>query len=328
MTYFLKCCGFQELGSVGEDGKAKRGRYLMSSLNENIVKFFPPLSRTIPNDTALIPIVPLYLNKKIYVNYVYHNSKYSSSESKNTRNEYRIYLNSELENHSLYFCAEDIVIMRKSDEPEIIDEGEEQFVYYLDVVKDHSSAQYIKLNRIIEEYPIRGCYGLYDGEIDFFEEKVKQYKALDTNVEIQIDKTVTDRINKIADENQQNIFNTATFRDFVMSGYANACAVSGCKSDGSFENELDVVYIKPKAAGGNCFPSNGIVLAKRFSLAFVKGEFTLSDNFEIMVHPECLTDELKKYDLQPIRIPHNKFFQPGKENLEYHRNNVYGSFKR
>ena len=48
MRYFLKCCGFQELGSVGEDGKAKRGRYLMSSQNDAVVDFFPPLSIEIP----------------------------------------------------------------------------------------------------------------------------------------------------------------------------------------------------------------------------------------------------------------------------------------
>ena len=88
MKYFLKCCGFQELGSVGEDGKAKRGRYLMSSQCDEVVDFFPPLSIEIPNDTALLPIVPLYTRLKTYASYVYHNSKYTGSKAKHPRNEY------------------------------------------------------------------------------------------------------------------------------------------------------------------------------------------------------------------------------------------------
>ena len=80
MIYFLKCCGFQELGSVGEDGKAKRGRYLMSSQHDSVVDFFPSLSIEIPNDTALLPIVPLYTRLKTYASYVYHNSKYTDPE--------------------------------------------------------------------------------------------------------------------------------------------------------------------------------------------------------------------------------------------------------
>ena len=129
MKYFLKCCGFQELGSVGEDGKAKRGRYLMSSQCDEVVDFFPPLSIEIPNDTALLPFVPLYTRLKTYASYVYHNSKYTGSKAKHPRNEYRIYLNSELENHQLYISAEDIIVMRKSLIPSIGESGEEQYVY-------------------------------------------------------------------------------------------------------------------------------------------------------------------------------------------------------
>ena len=175
MRYFLKCCGFQELGSVGEDGKAKRGRYLMSSQHEAVVDFFPSLSIEIPNDTALLPIVPLYTRLKTYASYVYHNSKYTGTTAKHPRNEYRIYLNAELENHQYYMTAEDIVVMRKSVTPVINEAGEEQDLYYLDVVKDHASSIYLQLSKIIEDYPIRGGYGIFDGNLDFFEKQVLPY---------------------------------------------------------------------------------------------------------------------------------------------------------
>ena len=326
MKYFLKTCGFQELGSVGADGKAKRGRYLMTSQNEAVVDFFPALSIEIPNDTALLPIVPLYTRLKTYASYVYHNSKYTGTEAKHPRNEYRIYLNNELEAHQLYMSAEDIVVMRNSTVPSIGESGEEQYVYYLDVVKDHFSGTYLKLSRIIEEYPIRGGYGMYDGELEFFEKQVAEFEAGHQASDIHIDKSVTDRVRKSTGESQEKIFNPATFRDFVLAGYGNACAVTGQIAEGILGNGVDVVYIMPKSAGGSCLPSNGIALVKNLSLAFVRGEFTLSPRYEVIVHPECKNIELQNYHLKQIRVPPNVFFQPDRLSLKYHMEKIYGSF--
>ncbi len=328
MIYFLKCCGFQELGSVGEDGKAKRGRYLMSSQYDAIVDFFPPLSIEIPNDTALLPIVPLYTRIKTYASYVYHNSKYTGTKAKNPRNEYRIYLNSELEAHQLYMKAEDIVVIRKSSKPLRDESGDEQYVYYMDVVKDHSSAIYMKLSRIIEEYPVRGGYGMYDGFLEFFEEQVKEFESDYSSTGIHIDKSVTARVQKSSNENKNNIFNPATFRDFVLAGYGNACAVTGKLAEGIMGNGIDVVYIMPKDKGGSCMPSNGIALAKKISLAFVRGEFSLSPHYEVIVHPDCQDEYLWSYNLKQIRVPGNAFFQPAQESLNYHREYIYGTFSK
>lgn len=328
MRYFLKQCGFQELGSVGEDGKAKRGRYLMSSQNDAVVDFFPPLSIEIPNDTALLPIVPLYSRLKTYCSYVYHNSKYTGTKAKHPRNEYRIYLNSELENHQLYFTAEDIVIFRKSTVPSLSKDGEEQYVYYLDVVKDHYSGIYLQLSKIIENYPIRGGYGLYEGTLDFFEKKVSAFEASQMATDIHIDKSVTDRIQKSTDKNKESIFNPATFRDFVLAGYGNACAVTGQYAEGLLGTGVDVVYIKPKSVGGSCMPNNGIALSKDISLAFVQGKFSLSNDYEVIVHPKCHDSMLLPYHLKQIRVPPNSFFRPDRSNIEYHREYIFGSFLR
>ena len=328
MRYFLKCCGFQELGSVGEDGKAKRGRYLMSSQNDAIVDFFPPLSIETPNDTALLPIVPLYTRLKTYASYVYHNSKYTGTKAKHPRNEYRIYLNNEIEAHQLYIKAEDIVIMRKCNISSLLDSEEERYIYYLDVVKDHFSSIYLKLNRIIEDYPTRGGYGIFDGELEFFEEQVKEFEANQFSIDIHIDESVTDRIRKSSAKSQANIFNSATFRDFVLAGYGNACAVTGQLAEGILGTGVDVVYIMPKSVGGSCMPSNGIALAKNLSLAFVRGEFTLSSHFEVMVHPKCVNKIIQNYHLKQIRVPPNSFFQPTQESLRYHREKVYGTFAK
>ena len=64
-SYFLKKCGSQELGSVGLDGRVQRGRYLMISMNDEVLSFFPPLSHAVLNDSALLPIIPLYSGNKV-----------------------------------------------------------------------------------------------------------------------------------------------------------------------------------------------------------------------------------------------------------------------
>lgn len=109
MKYYLKRLGHQELGSV-KNGKAQRGRYIYISKDKNVLDIFPPLSKTVTNDSSIIPIIPLYqkIAKKIYCNYIYHNDKYNVSGG--TRNEYRIYCNGALEGKQLLFQPDDILI--------------------------------------------------------------------------------------------------------------------------------------------------------------------------------------------------------------------------
>ena len=111
MKYYLKRLGHQELGSV-KNGKAQRGRYIYISKDKNVLDIFPPLSKTVTNDSSIIPIIPLYqkIAKKIYCNYIYHNDKYNVSGG--TRNEYRIYCNGALEGKQLLFQPDDILIFR------------------------------------------------------------------------------------------------------------------------------------------------------------------------------------------------------------------------
>lgn len=155
---------------------------------------------------------------------------------------------------------------------------------------------------------------------------MNDFEANLSTMDIHIDKSVTDRIRKSTDENQANIFNPATFRDFVLAGYGNACAVTGQLAEGILGMGVDVVYIMPKSAGGSCMPSNGIALVKDLSLAFVRGEFTLSPRFEVMVHPECDNEQIRSYHLKQMRVPSNAFFRPAPESLRYHREKVYGAF--
>ena len=323
MKYYLKKCGFQELGSVGADGIVHRGRYLLTSMNEEVLAMFPPLSVAQLNDSALLPIMPLYSGEKVYCNFVYHNDKYHGSTAAHPRNEYRIYLNKALEQNRNLFCADDIMVIRTE---EITDEDNQvQTVYLMDLVKDRTSAEYTQLNTAINNYPIRGGYGIFDGILPFFEKKVERLKQSQDSTVV-IDNSVTQRIISAQPDSLASLFNAATFRDFVMVGYDNLCAITGTVIRYESYMNLEAAHIRPKSHGGTFLPNNGIALCRDLHWAFDKGFFTLNDNYEVQVHPKVTSEYLRSFDGRKIRIPSNPFFVPDIESIRYHRNSVYGLF--
>lgn len=323
MKYYLKKCGHQELGSVGLDGVTHRGRYLLTSMDENVLSFFPPLSTAQLNDSALLPIIPLYSGKKVYCNFVYHNDKFHGSTAAHPRNECRIYLNRSLENDQLYFRTNDIMVMRSE---EIRNEDDElQTVYLMDLIRDHASSEYMQLNAVISDYPIRGGYGIFEGTLPFFEKQVEAMK-LSTVGNVVVDKTVTQRIVNNGNDTLASLFNAATFRDFVMVGYGNLCAITGTVIKYESYMNLEAAHIKPKSHGGLYLPSNGLALSRDLHWAFDKGFFTLNDNLEVQVHPKTTSDYLQALNGKQIRIPSNPFFVPDIECVRYHRGAVYGLF--
>lgn len=320
MRYYLKKCGFQELGSV-KNGKPQRGRYLLTSMSKEVLGMFPPLSEAQLNDSALLPVIPLYSGKKVYCNYVYHNDKFHGSTAAHPRNEYRIYLNKELEEQQLLFSENDIIIMRAQ---EITEEDETQTVYYLDYLRNNGTALYDKLDKVIESYPINGGYGIFEGIIPEFEEKVSKLAKPD-DCEVAIDNTVTNKIATSVD-NMASLFNAVSFRDFIMVGYDNLCAITGTVIRYESYMNLEAAHIKPKSHGGLFLPNNGMALCRDLHWAFDKGFFTLDDDLKVVVHPKIESEYLNSFNGKQIRIPSNQFFVPDLDNVRYHRENVYGLF--
>lgn len=320
MKYYLKKCGFQELGSV-KNGKPQRGRYLLTSMNKEVLAMFPPLSETQFNDSAILPVIPLYSGKKVYCNYVYHNDKFHGSTAFHPRNEYRIYLNKALEEQQLLFEENDIIIIRSA---EITEDEETQTIYYLDYLKSNETDLYDRVNKIIEDYPINGGYGVFEGVIPEFEKKVNELAKLD-DCEVAIDETVTNKIATSFD-NMASLFNAVSFRDFIMVGYDNLCAITGTVIKYESYMNLEAAHIKPKSHGGLFLPNNGIALCRDLHWAFDKGFFTLDDDLCVVVHPKITSEYLNSFNRKHIRVPSNQFFAPDLNNVRYHRENVYGLF--
>lgn len=321
-TYYLKKCGFQELGSVGDDGIVHRGRYLLTSMNEDVLSIFPPLSTTKKNDFTLLPIIPLYSGKKVYSNFVYHNDKFHGSEAKHPRNEYRIYLNNKLENTPKFFEQNDIMIMRKD---ELTENEAVQNVYPMDLIKDRDSSLYKELDKIIQNSSINGGYATYENYINEFENKYDEIKNIGEPVVV-IDETVTKFVERTEADTIADLFNSSNFRDFVMVGYDNLCAVTGTVIRYESYMNLEAAHIKPKSHGGKFLPSNGVAMSRDIHWAFDKGFFSIDDNYEIIVHPSTTSEYLHSFKGKQIRLPSNNFFVPDIANIKYHRDNVYGLF--
>lgn len=325
MKYYLKKCGFQELGSVASDGKINRGRYLLTSMNQDVLSMFPPLSTAQKNDSALLPIIPLYSGKKVYCNYIYHNDRYHGSTAVHPRNEYRIYLNKSLENDKLLFAAEDILVFRKDE----IDgeEDEKQTIYYMDLVKDKESLIYKSCDDMIINSQLNGGYAIYDGVISEFEKKVAQLKNYG-ETKVEIDKTVTKKVmqENVVTTALAGLFNASTFRDFVMVGYENLCAVTRTVIKYNVFTNLEAAHIMPKSHGGLYLPNNGLALTRDFHWAFDKGFFTIDDGMRIIVHEKVESEYLQSFHKKTIYLPKDPFFIPDVNNLNYHRENVFGLF--
>jgi len=325
MKYFLKKCGSQELGSMeANQGIPQRGRYLLISMKEEVLSFFPPLTTTQLNDFVLLPIIPLYLGKKVYCTYVYHNDKYHGSTARHKRNEHRIYLNNTITMSNRLFRQDDIVIFRDA---EIRDGKNIQKVYYMDLVNNHSSQLYTILNNCIDRYPIRGGFGIYSQIINEFEQKINNLKDVFAESP-EIDPTVTQFVETQSKTttNISGLFDATTFRDWVMVGYENLCAITRTSISGGGFINLEAAHIMPKSHGGLYLPNNGIALSQDLHWAFDKGFFTLNDDLTIKVHEKVDSPYLKSLNGKKIFIPNDPFFAPNIDNIKYHRENVYGLF--
>lgn len=338
MKYYLKRLGRQELGSV-KNGKTQRGRYIYISKDDRVLDLFPPLSKTVTNDSSVIPIIPLYEKptKKIYCNFIYHNDKFNVTGG--SRNEYRLYCNNALEKGTLLFQPDDILIFRAEKASKLqkdltsdnIPESavESSKIYYLYHCSDRNSALYDQCSAIIEDSDIRGSgHAIFEGTFQEIEKDISYIlNESPTEMDTVIDDAVTAKAQTGDINDMASLFNSVSFRDFVMTGYKYKCAITGnVIRYGSFMN-LEAAHIWPRSHQGLFLPSNGIALCRDMHWAFDKGMFTVDDNLRVRVHPDIESEYLTQYNAKQIFIPENAFFRPDINSLHYHQSNIYGLFK-
>lgn len=317
--YYIKKLGHQELGSVTEEKGPQRGRYLLVSKKAISDDFFPKLSVTQTNDNVIVPIISMELNKKVYCNFVYNNDKITKNLS-NGRDEYRLYLNNDIENNKILFKEKDIVVFVRRDN---IEESEFDSLYYMFRFSPENEL-YDFLDDIVLNSPIYGNHAIFEGEIPRLLEKIVTLDESATQTSIS--EQVIEQI-ETSKKDIKNLFTTNSFRDFVMVGYQSKCAITGENICFSELTNLEAAHIKPRAHGEINLPSNGIAMSRDMHWAFDKGFFTIEDDYTIRVHDEVLSEYLNKYNGKSIYVPSDDFFKPNKEFLDYHRTHIFGMFK-
>jgi len=312
------------LGSIKENGKPSRGRYIYISKNKEVLQFFPPMSERIVNDNIVIPIISIELNKKVYCNFVYHNDKISRGLA-NGRNEYRLYLNNDIENNELLFKEDDIIVFKKVQNK--VENEYHNLYYLLRISKESNLELYNILNKEIENSKISRGHAIISERIPWIEESV--LNQMNEEIEIIVPTQVIEKTKEFIETTTsvENLFNAQSFRDFVMVGYANKCAVTGKSIVWKKLINLEAAHIMPKSHNGTFMPSNGLALSRDIHWAFDKGFFTINDDYTIKVHEELMNTYLGEFDGRMIFLPQNEFFAPSLESLRYHRENIFGLFK-
>ena len=123
------------------------------------------------------------------------------------------------------------------------------------------------------------------------------------------------------------------FRDVVLENYDKTCAVTGQKFVCSETVEADAAHIIGKGNLGTDDPRNGLSLSKSIHWAFDQGIFTISDQYEVIIHPHAKLADSKAFplmdkDRKRIVLPNDSAYLPHQEALTWHRENRYGWFAK
>ncbi len=121
------------------------------------------------------------------------------------------------------------------------------------------------------------------------------------------------------------------FRRIVLRNYQSTCAVTGLQFEFEKSVEAQAAHIISKDKRGSDNPKNGLALSRSVHWAFDQGIFTISDQFEVLIHPKAKSASVKQFplfdqDRKPIHLPKEDFFFPHHEALQWHRDEVYGKF--
>lgn len=331
--FFIKRLGSQEMGSPTKNSDGSftfhRGRYLLVS--KEFLNFFPYLSKTVLNDSTALPLIPPHLNEIVYAQYVYHNSKHVDTAyvDGQGRDEFRIYLNSQIDDNKRLFAPNDLVVFMKCQDGDVN-------YYALKVIPPTSSDYSFWLDKLTN-----GNYGFWEGEPH--SPFAINYQIPKTSATILEDKRVVEAVEnqqaQVIDEIDKNdpskimgadLFNSRTFHDFVMMAYGEMCAITKRVISCNGFNNLEAAHIMPQAHKGSFLPCNGIAMSRDMHCVFDKGFFTIEDDYTIIVHPDVLAtySYLNEYNGHHIIVPQVEYFRPLPRFLKHHRDNVYGTFRQ
>lgn len=335
---YIHRCYENELGYRSGIPK-KAGRFLF--VNKETALFFPHLSKLELNDNVLINIVD-QTNQIVATSYVYHNSKTATGNPIETRDEYRLYITTEIDTNRDLFKPNDIIAFTKY-------KIEDEIYYKLNLFTvNESNAQYKLLYKALEnkQKGTRAVNHLLANinEFEFLKcdieisdkEKIFPSQTIDKMIENQTD--VFNNLEKIAKGNKEvpedetGLIKSNNFRDIVLFAYMGKCAITGKSITYSSLSNLEAAHIMPQAHNGPDAIPNGMALSRDLHWAFDKGFFTIecvSNNYIVNVHKNVKENEImKEIDGKEIFKPSDPRFRLHMNALDYHKEHIFGTFKQ
>lgn len=286
------------------------------------------------NDHLFLEIIPPTSDNIVLTNYVYHNDKVAAD---GTRDELRLYLNSENDPGRDFYQPDDIIVMirvflEKEEDDTTNELSAPEFAYKI-LHYSKNSRDYAKLNSILENNDrVHKSHAVVPmSELTFLDglRRIKLGKKIIPQEVIDESLAEPVRHEFVEEAPAARIMRSRSFRDLVLYFYDFKCAVTEKQFLIDYKDfmNLEAAHLLARAAGGGSNPSNGIALERNLHWAFDRGFFTITDDYEIKVHHDAMRIEyLKPKDGMKIHIPADPRSQPNLDSLKWHRDNVYGLF--
>jgi hypothetical protein len=319
----------QELGY--RKGKPKQaGRYFF--ITKKVIPYFPLLSDWIRNDHVIVNVIPPNSNRIVLSNYVYHNDKIVDNKP-NGRDEFRLYLNNDIDPGGDYFKSEDIIVISRL---KIKDETIYKIFHY---PVSKKGEEYEQLEKLIASTQIPGSHVLVPysmvkfigpfGDIKL-EQKIIPKEIIEQELkaspELQPPPPLPPEIMEI-EFKFTSVIREASFRDLLLYFYDYKCAITGNVMKYQGVINLQAAHIIPDTYGGPAHPKNGIPMSRDIHWAFDIGFFTIDNNHTIIVH-EKVKDipALKEINGRKMLLPVDQRAWPSEHSINWHNDKIYGLF--
>jgi len=121
------------------------------------------------------------------------------------------------------------------------------------------------------------------------------------------------------------------FKNVILDQYNFQCAVTGLKYHSANLIEAQAAHIIGKGEKGSDDPRNGIALSRTAHWAFDVGMFTISDQYEIVIHPKAKNVSTNKFPIlemhgRQIHLPEDENYYPHVDALAFHKREVFDRF--
>ncbi|EKB49596.1 HNH endonuclease [Cecembia lonarensis] len=158
----------------------------------------------------------------------------------------------------------------------------------------------------------------------------KHFDTLENKIFNESSENYREEIKKlILEKNDEEIFlRGSIFKREIPKIYDNTCCISGMKIDATLDiSMIDACHVVPFSESYNDTVVNGIALCPNLHRAFDRGLIGIDDNYKVIVSKSFVESEsnysIKDFEGQEIRLPKLIEYYPLKENILWHRDNVF-----